>query len=63
MSIKMKSNYLQNNDAKNPSKLTSRDIFGQYDALRTWRLAQVIDISRSVSSLTHEQFDISSDSN
>lgn len=38
-------------------------MFGQYDALRIWRLAQFCATSRSVSSLTHEQFDMSKDSN
>lgn len=38
-------------------------MFGQYDALRKWRLAQLRAISRNVSSLTHEQFDMSRDSN
>ena len=37
-------------------------MFGQYEALRTWRLPQVRAISRIVSSVTHEQFDISKDS-
>lgn len=43
-------------------QLTSREMFGQYEALRAWRLAHVRAISRSVSSLTHEQFDRSKDS-
>lgn len=38
-------------------------MFGQYEALRKWRLAQARAISRRVSSLTHEQFDMSRDSN
>jgi hypothetical protein len=37
-------------------------MFGQYDASRMWRFPQVRAISRSVSSLTPEQFDISKDS-
>lgn len=37
-------------------------MFGQYEASRTWRLAQVRAISRSVSSVTHEQFEMSKDS-
>lgn len=37
-------------------------MFGQYEALRTRILAHARAISRSVSSLTHEQFDISKDS-
>nr|GMD40680.1 hypothetical protein Iba_chr10aCG11700 [Ipomoea batatas] len=41
--------------------LTSREMFGQYEASRTWRFTHVRDISRSVSSLAHEQFDISKD--
>jgi len=41
---------------------TSREMFGQYEASKTRRFAQVWAISRSVSSLTHEQFDISKDS-
>uniref|UniRef100_A0A7C9EMY2 Uncharacterized protein n=1 Tax=Opuntia streptacantha TaxID=393608 RepID=A0A7C9EMY2_OPUST len=40
----------------------SREILGQYEALRLRRFAQVLPISRSVSSLTHEQFGISRDS-
>lgn len=43
-------------------ELTSSEMFWQYEALRTWRLAHMRAISRNVSSLTHEQFDISRDS-
>ena len=38
-------------------------MLGQYEEFREWRLAQVRAISRNVSSLTQEQFDMSKDSN
>lgn len=38
-------------------------MFGQYEASRIWRFAQEKAIPCNVSSLTHEQFDISKDSN
>lgn len=54
--------HLKSKKVTNMWKLTSREMFGQYEALRTWRLPQVRAISRSVSSLTHEQLDISMES-
>jgi len=45
------------------SKFTSRDTFGQYDASRKLRLAQFWAISLNVSSLTHEQLDMSKETN
>lgn len=37
-------------------------MFGQYEASRMLRFTQTLAISRTVSSLTQEQFDISKDS-
>lgn len=42
---------------------TSNEMFGQFEASKKQRLGHAKAISRNVSSLTHEQADISNDAN
>lgn len=51
--------YPQNTRERNRVKQTSNAMFGQLDASRAERLEHVLAISRSVSSVTQEQDDIS----
>lgn len=44
-------------------RLTSNEIFGQFEASRMHRFGHVKDISRMVSSVTHKQDDMFSDVN